>query len=278
MKKVVFLVSMYFLLSCQNDSSFQEKHFNIALRNIGHELLLKSGDSSSAVLPIKKIAQNLHQIEFQSELVFAHDTLVELFRKNLKISQLPSNYIVSVLNCGTNKIVFGYEINLKTKNTIPCTGRKQAKGCYVIQIEFLEEKPNFLPYLWLLILPIIALYFFRNQILGIRKIEIIDKNDDFEKIGIFEYLPEKSALKSPTEIIELTENENKLLQILWKNQNQLIHREQLLKEIWEDQGSIVVSRSLDVLVSKLRKKIKDDPSIKISNIHGKGYKIAREAV
>ena len=276
MKKVVFLVSMYFLLSCQNDSSFQEKHFNIALRNIGHELLLKSGDSSSAVLPIKKIAQNLHQIEFQSELVFAHDTLVELFRKNLKISELPSNYIVSVLNCGTNKIVFGYEINLKTKNTIPCTGRKQAKGCYVIQIEFLEEKRNFLPYLWLLILPIIALYFLRNQILGIRKMEIIDENDDFEKIGIFEYLPEKSALKSPTEIIELTENENKLLQILWKNQNQLIDREQLLKEIWEDQGSIVVSRSLDVLVSKLRKKIKDDPSIKISNIHGKGYKIAMD--
>ena len=102
---------------------------------------------------------------------------------------------------------------------------------------------------------------------------VIDENYDFEKIGIFEYLPEKSALKSPTEIIELTENENKLLQILWKNQNQLIDREQLLKEIWEDQGSIVVSRSLDVLVSKLRKKIKDDPSIKISNIHGKGYKI-----
>jgi DNA-binding winged helix-turn-helix (wHTH) protein len=54
--------------------------------------------------------------------------------------------------------------------------------------------------------------------------------------------------------------------------NEVVEREKLMKEIWEDQGLVVISRNVDVLVSKLRKKLMDDPSIKIINVPGKGYK------
>ncbi len=46
----------------------------------------------------------------------------------------------------------------------------------------------------------------------------------------------------------------------------------LEEEIWEDEGIVVISRNVDVLVSKLRKKLSDDNSIKFVNVHGRGYK------
>jgi DNA-binding response OmpR family regulator len=45
-----------------------------------------------------------------------------------------------------------------------------------------------------------------------------------------------------------------------------------MKEVWEDEG-VIVGRSLDMFVSKLRKKLQADPCISILNVHGKGYKL-----
>lgn len=54
--------------------------------------------------------------------------------------------------------------------------------------------------------------------------------------------------------------------------NLVIDRNQLLKEGWEDEG-VITGRSLDVYVSKLRKKLEKDPAVSIANIHGKGYRL-----
>jgi DNA-binding response OmpR family regulator len=54
--------------------------------------------------------------------------------------------------------------------------------------------------------------------------------------------------------------------------NQTIARTRLQKEIWEDEG-IIVGRSLDMFISKLRKKLEFDPNIKITVVRGKGYKL-----
>ena len=49
-------------------------------------------------------------------------------------------------------------------------------------------------------------------------------------------------------------------------------RNRLQKEIWEDEA-IIVGRSLDVFISKLRRKLENDSTVKVVNIHGKGYKL-----
>jgi DNA-binding response OmpR family regulator len=49
-----------------------------------------------------------------------------------------------------------------------------------------------------------------------------------------------------------------------------------MKEIWEDRGLVVISRNVDVLVSKLRKKLSFYPAIKITNVHGRGYRLTIE--
>lgn len=74
----------------------------------------------------------------------------------------------------------------------------------------------------------------------------------------------------------LSEKETKALKIFAENKNQIVEREKLMKEIWEDEGIVVISRNVDVLVSKLRKKLSEDSSIKFINVPGKGYKFVIE--
>ena len=76
--------------------------------------------------------------------------------------------------------------------------------------------------------------------------------------------------------ITLSEKETKALKIFAENINQIVEREKLMKEIWEDKGIVVISRNVDVLVSKLRKKLSDDNSIKFINAPGRGYKFIIE--
>ena len=72
--------------------------------------------------------------------------------------------------------------------------------------------------------------------------------------------------------IVLTGTEARLLLIFAMTPNETITRSRLQKEIWEDEG-IIVGRSLDMFISKLRKKLELDPNVKILVIRGKGYKL-----
>ena len=87
----------------------------------------------------------------------------------------------------------------------------------------------------------------------------------------FNQLNQNKLIKEAIEI-KLSAKECELMAILSVNQNQVVKREVLVKEIWEDRG-VFVDRSLDTFISKLRKKFKDDASINIINIHGVGYKL-----
>ncbi|HNC32102.1 MAG TPA: winged helix-turn-helix domain-containing protein, partial [Cyclobacteriaceae bacterium] len=74
------------------------------------------------------------------------------------------------------------------------------------------------------------------------------------------------------ETIELSRKETTLLKLFAENPNELLLRDRLLKEVWENEG-VITGRSLDMFVSKLRKKLRHDPSVKLINVHGKGYRL-----
>ena len=63
-----------------------------------------------------------------------------------------------------------------------------------------------------------------------------------------------------------------LLSLLCAHVNEILERNFALKTIWID-DNYFNARSMDVYITKLRKHLKDDPSIEIINIHGKGYKL-----
>lgn len=69
---------------------------------------------------------------------------------------------------------------------------------------------------------------------------------------------------------QLTYKEGRLLQMFFRHAGKVIERDVFLKTIWEDDG-FFVARSMDVFISRLRRYLRDDPSLRIENIRGVGY-------
>ena len=70
----------------------------------------------------------------------------------------------------------------------------------------------------------------------------------------------------------LTKKEAQILTILCKFKNQVAAREIVLNGVWGN-DDYFVGRSLDVFITKLRKYLKEDPRIQITNVHGIGFKL-----
>lgn len=73
---------------------------------------------------------------------------------------------------------------------------------------------------------------------------------------------------------KLTTKEADLLKLLCLNVNDILDRNYALKAIWKD-DNYFNGRSMDVYIAKLRKYLKDDPSVEIINVHGKGFKLLK---
>lgn len=71
---------------------------------------------------------------------------------------------------------------------------------------------------------------------------------------------------------KLTQREADLLKYLLDHKNQIIKRGDILKTIWGE-DDYFLGRSLDVFISRLRKYLNEDPSLKIENIHGVGFRL-----
>ena len=92
------------------------------------------------------------------------------------------------------------------------------------------------------------------------------------KIGKFTFDTQRQVLFTDDRSENLTTKESELLSLLCAHMNEILERNFALKTIWID-DNYFNARSMDVYITKLRKKLKDDPNIEIINIHGKGYKL-----
>jgi DNA-binding winged helix-turn-helix (wHTH) protein len=248
-------------------------HLEVVLRDIGHQLLLSAKDSSSRVLPVKKLSENTYQISFQNNFSFISDSLINIVEREFQKNALAKGYIVNLKNCDQKETVLAFEINDKTGNLTPCRGRKLKVGCYFIEIDLLRTNTFNFYLLLLLIIPLSFVGYYVNDTFRKKeeKQSIID-NTHYIQLGNFRFYADKNVLKIDNRSISLSEKETKALKIFAENINQIVEREKLMKEIWEDKGIVVISRNVDVLVSNLRKKLSDDKSIKFINVHGRGYK------
>ena len=141
-----------------------ENHRELILRNIGHQVLLHAKDSNSRVLPIQKIDAHTYQISFQNNFAFIPDSLISLVQAELKKSDFPQNYLVSVIECAQKSTIYAFEINAKLGNLTPCTGRTQVNGCYLIQISFSEsDLMNIYLIVGLVIFVLIMLVYFKYK-------------------------------------------------------------------------------------------------------------------
>jgi hypothetical protein len=269
-------VSVFFAaFSMTGGDDFDIARREVLLRRIGHELLLQSGDSTSRVLPVKKIAENEYQISFENELTFQSDSMVNTTRRLLAKDPLAGDYVVNVLNCGNSSVAYGYAISKNKKDDIvACGGRKQPKACYMINVKF---KPTGITtakngYLLgsLLFLAFGGFVFLRS--VKPRRALPHGQSADMLTLGAVLFDAKNRKLIINGKATDLTGTESRLLLIFAQSPNETIERSRLQKEIWEDEG-VIVGRSLDMFISKLRKKLEFDPNINIVVIRGKGYKL-----
>lgn len=255
---------------------FGSSRREVLLRRIGHETLLQSGDSTSRVLPIKKIAENEYQIRFEKDFSFLPDSLVNTTRRVLANNPLASDYVVNILNCADESVAYGYAVaNDKKDDIVACLGRKQPKGCYTINIKFNPTGVSGANkgYLLggLLCLALVGVFSLRSAKPRIALPENL-QDTNMTTLGSVLFDAENGQLVVNGAAIDLTGTETRVMRIFAQSPNQTIERSRLQKEIWEDEG-VIVGRSLDMFISKLRKKLEPDPTIKIAVVRGKGYRL-----
>ncbi|MBT8302262.1 MAG: winged helix-turn-helix domain-containing protein [Maribacter sp.] len=256
---------------------------------IGHQILLGSNDSTSRVLPINK-EKDRYRIQFESEFEFKPAQLVTIIDRVAKETGLARSFIVEVEDCESGELVYSFKMDDSAKSDIiPCQGRVQPKSCYKIWFTLLEtsssneamlttfsepitgltDGPIKLSYIIALAMfSILALILF---IIWKRKRKFaIDPN--LIPLGTYQFDKRNTELIIEHQRIDLTGKEADLLLLLYNEVNTTVEREVLLNMVWGDEGDYV-GRTLDVFISKLRKKLEFDSKVKIVNIRGVGYKL-----
>jgi hypothetical protein len=200
---------------------------------------------------------------------------VNTTRRLLAKDPLTRDYVVNVLNCGNASVAYGFAISGNKKDDIvACKGRKQPTACYMINIKF---KPTGIStakngYLLgsLTFLAFVGFIYLRS----VKPRSALPRGQftTIFTLGSVLFDAQERQLIINKKTIDLTGTETRLLLIFALSPNQTIERSRLQKEIWEDEG-IIVGRSLDMFISKLRKKLEADPNINIVVIRGKGYKL-----
>ena len=188
---------------------------------------------------------------------------------------LSNDYIVNVLNCANDSVAYGYAISKNKKDDIvACLGRRQPIACYIIDIKFkpagimTAKNGYFLGSL--AVLAFVGFIFLRS--VKRRKALPGSQLTGTFTLGSMSFNAETRKLMINGKNIDLTRTEARVLRIFALSPNEIIERSRLQKEIWEDEG-VIVGRSLDMFISKLRKKLEFNPNTRIVVIRGKGYKL-----
>ncbi len=282
------LVVSFFCLTCTSifsasSSVYQspsEQHIGVVLRMIGHQILLKSGDSTSRVLPIRH-ENNHYKIEFNTSFAFSPEVMSKTVNDIIQDTKLSENYRVEIWMRDSNVVMYSYEVGKKNNlNLIPCSQRSYPEGNYYLLLTLLDLKreaslsngpnqSNNFPILVLVFLPLLVIIVWLLVRLRPKKVQM---NSNLIQLGEFQFDERNMTLLLKEIRIELSGKESELLLLLYKALNTTVEKEVLLHTIWGDDGDYV-GRTLDVFISKLRKKLEFDPNVKILNIRGVGYKL-----
>ena len=92
------------------------------------------------------------------------------------------------------------------------------------------------------------------------------------RLGIYEFDYPNLELNQNGDTKMLTQREAELLKLFLDQPNQVIKRSEILEKLWGE-DDYFLGRSLDVFISRLRKYLKKDDSLKIENIHGVGFRL-----
>ena len=98
-----------------------------------------------------------------------------------------------------------------------------------------------------------------------------DQGKQKQSIGAYTFDHENLMLNLGKQEKTLTQKEGDLLDLLAEYENKIVKRSLILERLWGE-NDYFHGRSMDVFISRLRKYLKEDPNIKIENVHGVGFR------
>lgn len=261
----------------------------LQLRKIVHALLLSSGDSVSVIQPLQRISPNEYSFAPAKSLAVHPDSFVNIINRMVKRDASVLHCVASVRYKRDGLIAYGYETANTPADQASCLGRPMPKDDYYFSFVFPAAGTVIWKKLYAMAAPallfVAALLWVRLKKPAVEKSPFPSPDSQQElaetegtaenagmRIGKFWFSPAQQQLIFYDRAIALTAKESQVLELLSGSVNNVVERERLQKEIWENEG-VIVTRSLDMFISKLRKKLSDDDGVKIINVHGKGYKL-----
>ncbi|MGB3468722.1 MAG: winged helix-turn-helix domain-containing protein [Cyclobacteriaceae bacterium] len=264
-------------LTRPGNSDYASKQRLIALRKVAHLTLLRSGDRDTPVPPVEQISGSHYKISFADVIAIDPDSLVSYASLSFENLDNADSYLVEVRSCRTNKLVYGFAIApIPANSTISCLGRILPESCYEMHVTFRASDTEANNPLIILGLSGTFLALLTGGILLGRKKKPTRYAEEVIKIGRISFMPQSRQLHCNEEYIPLTSRESEILAIFTSEPGEIISRKKLEKEVWKNKG-VIVGRSLDVFISKLRKKLSIDPEVSLINVHGVGYKLTTES-
>ncbi len=267
--------------SSEADNHRFDEKVNLALRRTAHHLLAESGDSTSRIAPVERL--DASRFLLRLERPFDYNRLPALLQESFRLHDIQSNYDVAVLNCVDGDLLLGYNIqDVQQGNGIPCGGREQGGSCYDLQVTFALPKTSPTQSIgwWILasgfLLGSISYAVWQWAARNKKSVPVAPPVTAEEPTR----LPFGSSsldFANQTLLVgsmqhQLTYRETKLLHLFVSHLGQLLERDFILQSVWQDEG-IIVGRSVDVFVSRLRKMLREDATVRIATVHGVGYRL-----
>ena len=261
----------------------QKTQVNLALREITDRLLKQNKDLYSPIPPIRKEGPASFLILIEGHVNYAK--LKSTIDSVLNRHQIRPDYRVSLLECQSGEITLGFLARAEEATAdVPCQAREQNGTCYNVRLTLLAPMiaanppvspgPNGkMPWLLLGLFLGFPIIWWQLHKGGTTQTDDSADNKGWQqKTKQTAFHPVNQSLQINQQTLSLTYREAKLLNHFFEQPNLVLERESILQAVWEDEG-VIVGRSLDVFVSRLRKKIKEDPDLNIINVHGVGYRL-----
>lgn len=261
-------------------SAVQSDEINLALRRTADKLLRAAGDSTSRIPAVEQVSDHAWRVYLNQS--FDYQLLPQILQTSLDQYGIRQSYEVTVRECKTEVIDLGYhQQDFLADSIVPCGTRKFPEGCHYIEVTFSDQAG--MKSFWagsgkiffglVGLIGLAGLAFWREKRKRSKIAEVQNGNGaawiPFGRSSIHVTNP---TLECGGVRHQLTFREAKLLRLFASHPGELLERDQILEKVWEDEG-VQVTRSVDVFVSRLRKKLSGDPTIGIVAVHGVGYKL-----
>ncbi len=252
------------------------KAFDASATQFDHSVsvaLYTVADTMSERATVEKRSSNYFYVTTNSPV--SNQKIDTMVQKEFSARNIRLDYEIGVYNAEDDSLVYGNYV----KATIPLTKRAGCEEADGINKNFAILFPSRRSYLigqmdiriFVTLVLILMAWFYLVTYFKKSPAGLLNKRNQI-RLGnsCLDFHNQHLIVNNST--YRLTHKENQILKLFFENPNQVIDRAVFLEKVWEKDG-FFVARSMDVFISKIRKYLSMDQSIKIENLRSIGYRL-----